>query len=117
MAGWPSDGASVVFGRVSFTAVPFCSSYVYSHDSSPWSALKRAGCDGTGVDGHRLEDGAAEGGGHGDVRRVAAAADDHPAGASGVVARVEGPPSVAEPDFHPRGEIHRSRIGWHVDGR
>jgi len=43
----------------------------------------------------------------GDVHRVAAPADQHPALAGRVVAGVEGPPPAVKVDLHPGGEVHR----------
>src|SRR5438046_1851556 len=62
-----------------------------------------------------FEVGDAEGGGEGDVHRIAAAGHQYAADAGRVVAGVEGPPAVAEVDFEPRAEIHRTRNGRDAD--
>src|SRR5579871_3902724 len=81
---------------------------------SPWAA-ERAGADPSAADGQFLGDhleigelGAAEGVGDGHVSGVAAAGDQHPADARGVVAGVEGVPAAAEIDPEPSAEVHHA---------
>src|SRR5215469_14129774 len=70
-----------------------------------------------GADEHGLKEWAAERGGHRDVGGVSSPADYDAALALGVVAGVEGPPPVAEPDLHPGREVHRGRVGRDVHVR
>src|SRR5579863_7691886 len=64
--------------------------------------------------GHRLQQWRAEGGDHGHVGRVPSASDQDPALTQAVVARIERPPPIAQPDLHPRGEVHRRWVRRHV---
>src|SRR4029077_6682153 len=73
------------------------------------------GLNFVGPDGHRAELGRPEGRHHSHVERVAASPDQHPTHPPGVVAWIERPPAVAQPDLHPGGKIHRLRRYRNVD--
>ena len=67
------------------------------------------------LDHHRLQQRAAERGGHGDIGSVPPPADHDTSLAPDVVAGIEGPPLIAQPHFHPGREVHRCRIRRDVE--
>src|SRR5260370_36134106 len=66
-------------------------------------------------DRHRSNFSRPEGRDHRHIERVAASSNQHPTDSPRVVAGIECPPAVAQPDLHPGGEIHRFRYRRNVD--
>src|SRR5713101_9647045 len=68
-----------------------------------------------GPDRHRSKFSRPERRDHRHIERVAASSNQHPTDSPRVLAGIECPPAVAQPDLHPGGEIHRLRYRRNVD--